>query len=139
MKLNPRKGKDSSKEVTNALFVTESNFYLRLLPELCSVLNSVGEKPLCFPRCFYSSVEMRREQIYLEDLRQRGFKIHHRRKGLDVPTANLVFKELARFHSTSLLLEAIYHAPVKNKHNSIQKDILSITENTKDFMITIMK
>lgn len=41
----------------------------------------------------------------VEDLRPRHFKMFDRRRGMDVPHATLVLKELGRLHAATLSLE----------------------------------
>ncbi|KAK8725671.1 hypothetical protein OTU49_010682, partial [Cherax quadricarinatus] len=106
VKLNPCRNFESLKGMTGMLFEKEVNFYLSLLPHLNAALTTAGQEPLRVPRCFYGSLERGKEFIFLEDLRPRGFKMFDRRKGLDVAHTSLVVKELARFHASSVLLEA---------------------------------
>ncbi len=54
---------------------------------------------------YASSYKLGKEVLILEDLRKRHFKLFDRRRGMDVPHATLVLKELGRLHAASLLLE----------------------------------
>ncbi|XP_042874594.1 uncharacterized protein LOC122254789 [Penaeus japonicus] len=105
VKINPCHGFQNMEKATNIGFVKETEFYGKLLPQLNSALEEAGLKPLCFPAYYYSYLELGKELFFLEDLRQRGYKMFDRRKGLDVAHASLVLKELAKLHAASLLLQ----------------------------------
>ncbi|XP_047494063.1 uncharacterized protein LOC125042469 [Penaeus chinensis] len=105
VKVNPCHGREMFDDVTHKVFLKETEFYVKLLPQLNAVLEEAGMELLALPRCFYGTVEKKKELLFLEDLRPRGFKMFDRRKGLDVAHASLVLEELARLHAASLLLE----------------------------------
>ena len=54
------------------------------------------------------SLNLGKEVLLLEDLRHRKFKMFDRRRGIDVPHALLVLKELGKLHAASRLLERKY-------------------------------
>ncbi|KAK7078256.1 hypothetical protein SK128_027802 [Halocaridina rubra] len=72
-----------------------------------------------------NNVEPQREIIIMEDLRQHGFKMYDRRKGMDNAHTVLVMEELARLHAASLLLHAAEgYQTVYNHHDFLTKDWL---------------
>ncbi|XP_042872425.1 uncharacterized protein LOC122253425 [Penaeus japonicus] len=86
-------------------FEREGLFYTVLAPALDERLRRLGLGRLRVPQCHHSSLEESREVLLLEDLRNRSFRMHDRRKGLDFPHALLVMQEIARLHAASLLLQ----------------------------------
>ncbi|XP_050696562.1 uncharacterized protein LOC126985540 [Eriocheir sinensis] len=106
VKLNPCRTFESMKEFTYMAFQKEAKFYTDLIPEMNTILRSIGLKELKFPRCFYTFLEADKEVIFLEDLRPQGFKMTDRRQGLDEAHVILALRELARVHAASLLVEA---------------------------------
>ena len=127
------------KNIQNVIFEKEAKFYLELLPQLNAVAESVGQPPLCYARCFHYSSEMGQEQIYFEDLRRKGFKMFNRRKGMDVPHATLVLRELARLHATSLLLQAKYPNPIEERHQYLAKDFFTYCDGAKEYMMPLLQ
>ncbi|MPC74289.1 uncharacterized protein LOC123506481 [Portunus trituberculatus] len=86
-------------------FQKECNFFLDIAPDINSVLKEIGHTEINVPKCFYISLEKRKEVIFLEDLRARGYKMADRKQGLDKAHTTLVLRELARLHAASLLLQ----------------------------------
>lgn len=105
VKYNPKRFR-AFVELSYVVFVKEAMFYEHLVQDIQSQLKEVGQKPLCVPQCFYTSLEENREVIFLEDLRAKGFKMFDRKKGMDVAHTKLVLEELARLHAASYLLKA---------------------------------
>ena len=99
-KLNPSRNAQQYEELDKDLFMKESNFFLKTLPILNQILESIGKPTLNLPRCFHSILEKGKEQNYFEDLREKGFQMFDRKRGMDVPHAMLILKELARLHAS---------------------------------------
>ncbi|XP_068230081.1 uncharacterized protein [Palaemon carinicauda] len=104
VKLNACRTVDSVADMSSLIFAKEGRFYSEIVPALNEELISAGQEPLCVPKCFFVSLENGKEQLYLEDLRARGFFMFDRRKGMDKDHTTLVLNELARLHSASYLL-----------------------------------
>lgn len=68
----------------------------------------IGHKEINFPKCFYASLEKGKEIIFLEDLRNSGYKMLDHNRDLNKAYANLVMRELTRLHAASLLLQNKY-------------------------------
>ncbi|XP_045586387.2 uncharacterized kinase-like protein D1044.1 [Procambarus clarkii] len=106
VKLNPCRNIEAVEHITRLLFSKEAKFYLNLASLMSAELTAIGHEPLRIPVCFHGSLESGHEILFLKDLRPRGFKMFDRRKGLDVAHTTLILQELARFHASSVLLEA---------------------------------
>ncbi|KAK4288857.1 hypothetical protein Pmani_038141 [Petrolisthes manimaculis] len=83
-------------------FNREADFYMDVAPLLDSALVSHHLAPLRRPGCVHVS----RGQLFLEDLRARGFLMPDRRRSLNLLQARLAVEELARLHAASRLLLA---------------------------------
>ena len=66
----------------------------------------------------------------MEDLRQRGYKMFDRRRGLDETHVTLVVRELARLHAASLLLQnKTPHQDIRDKYPYLKKGMDYIVRN----------
>ncbi|XP_042241134.1 uncharacterized protein LOC121878786 [Homarus americanus] len=106
VKLKPQRENGLPSEFDNLVFNKEGLFYTELLSEINAELSAAGQKPLLLPSCYHSRWEEGQNQLFLEDLRPRGFKMYDRTKGLDVHHAILVLQELGRLHAASHQLQA---------------------------------
>ncbi|KAK7082818.1 hypothetical protein SK128_022977 [Halocaridina rubra] len=104
VKINAGHGIGPLKAFFTILFKKEGGFYENIVPLINAELTSFGLEELKIPKWYFSSLEDKKEVIFLEDLRHRGFKMYDRKMGMDVPHTQLVMKEVARFHAASLLL-----------------------------------
>nr|XP_053648462.1 uncharacterized protein LOC128699715 [Cherax quadricarinatus] len=110
-------------EFYSIIFAKECNFYAEIIPALNAVLKGIGEKPLRFPKCVYSSLEPGKEMIMLENLQEQGYSMQDRTVGIDAAHSLLVLQELARLHAASLLLQAITpHQPLVHRFQALQKE-----------------
>lgn len=105
VKLNPCRLFKSLDDMTNLMFEKEGHFYTKIIPELNKCLKNVGQTNLKVPKCYYIHLEVDNEVIYLEDLRDEGFKMADRKKGLDIPHLLLVLNELGRLHASSIFFK----------------------------------
>ena len=103
VKLNPCRGKAMA-AMSEVVFKKETGFYTDLLPLLNAELIRINEQPLRVARHFHSVKEPESEVIFLEDLRTSGYKLFPRKKGMDAKHTGLILQELARLHSSSVLL-----------------------------------
>ncbi|XP_045586401.1 uncharacterized protein [Procambarus clarkii] len=133
VKLNPKRAVEvGMSEFFSAIFKKESEFFLDILPLLNGELTVRGLHSLRVAKWFYTSLEIEKEMIFLEDLRSRGFIMFDCKKGMDVAHTTLVLKELARFHAASLLLKAT--APeqdLADRFTLIKVDWISFPDTTK--------
>lgn len=127
VKINPCHGMQNFEEMTHTIFLKEAEFYIKVLPQLNEVLQEHNLSPLAMPECHYGTLEKKKELIFLEDLRPRGFKMFDRRKGLDVAHASLVLRELAKLHAASLLLQK--KDPEYFKDTLLHKGWINMTED----------
>ncbi|CAL4103168.1 unnamed protein product, partial [Meganyctiphanes norvegica] len=106
------------------IFEKEVKFYTKLLLDLNSELESVGQDPLKFPKCYYASLEKDKEIFFLEDLRPLGYKMADmNQKGLDICHTKLVIKESGRLHAASkLLTEKISNEEFKLKYDFLLEE-----------------
>ena len=84
------------------LFIHEISFFTEIGPCINSYLKN--QEPLRVPKCYYSTLELNKELMINNDLRESGFKMFNKKYGMDYNHATLVIKELARMHAGSYLL-----------------------------------
>ena len=104
VKLNPCLDVISMKTMFYEVFNKEGRFYFDLVPRLNNILKSAGLECIKVPRTLILEMEQDKECMFMEDLRQCGFKMHNRTKGLDVLHTALSLHELARLHASSMIL-----------------------------------
>lgn len=92
-------------QMNRMVYGCEGGFYTRLLPRLNHKLEAAGIDQLRVPRCPHVSWGEADKQLFLEDLRPRGFTVYDRRKGMDERHTYLVLHELAKLHAASFLLQ----------------------------------
>ena len=103
VKLNPCH-EGSLGSMMHIVFEKETAFYTKILPLLNKKLTEVNEHPLRIAKHYHSVEKRNQEAIYLEDLRQSGFKMHDRLQCMTKQHVELIIKELARLHASSVLL-----------------------------------
>ncbi|KAK8407281.1 hypothetical protein O3P69_002085 [Scylla paramamosain] len=92
-------------ELMNEVFQKEGTCFMEILPKMNEVLKELDIDSIRTAKGYAMSLKLGKEVLLLEDLRQREFKMFDRRRGIDVPHALLVLKELGRLHATSRLVE----------------------------------
>lgn len=97
---------NKSSDFDNMAFIKEGKFYTELLPLLNAELTGAGMTPLRLPRCLHSTWHEGQSQLFLQDLRPLGFKLHDRKKPLSLRHTVLVLQELGRLHAASFLLQS---------------------------------
>ncbi|KAK8735064.1 hypothetical protein OTU49_017443 [Cherax quadricarinatus] len=113
-------------EFSTIIFQKEVGYYLELLPLLNAQLSRVGCEPIRAPHCYFAHLTEQNEVIFLEDLRQEGFKMFDRMKGMDKAHAVLVLKELGKLHAASILYQKETSTVLEDKYTYIQKDFQSM-------------
>ncbi|XP_046751393.1 uncharacterized protein LOC124414489 [Diprion similis] len=78
----------------------------------------LGENQKLIPNCLHAEDDL----LILEDMKDQGFTMLDKRKGLDIDHAILVMKALAEFHAASLILE--YNEP--EKYSEIRNEIREV-------------
>ena len=143
-KINPCKSEELD-TMNQLVFKKECSFYSEILPLLNSELERVGEANLRIPRCFHCITTKGKEVIYLENLRQNGFKMVDRKKGMDAEHTHMILKEVARLHGASILLmsRAEYHGvDMVDKHPGLEEMFaMTFPNNTTfpDYMNTYLE
>ncbi|XP_037783767.1 uncharacterized protein LOC119579995 isoform X2 [Penaeus monodon] len=105
VKLKQDQGGSGKYQMNRMVYGSEGGFYTRLLPRLNHALETAGIDALRVPGCPHVSWGEGDKQLFLEDLRPRGFTVHDRRKGMDERHTYLVLHELAKLHAASFLLQ----------------------------------
>ncbi|XP_076066821.1 uncharacterized protein LOC143040065 [Oratosquilla oratoria] len=100
-KVNPRRPKMT--KITSELFMKEIGFYKEVGPALNQQLQNVNLPALRIPEVPFVLEE--EEIIFMEDLREKGYRMFNRREELDEAHYLLVAKEMARLHAASVLLQ----------------------------------
>ena len=103
VKLNPCKSANFD-AMTKVTFEKEIGFYKTVLPLLNAELERANEERLRLPKFFHYIEKDGEEVIYLEDLRNLGYKMLNRKQGMDKDHSELVLVELGRLHAASSLL-----------------------------------
>lgn len=133
VKINPMRKEAQVDAFTCNLIKKEIHFHAVVLPELNAALQSAGFEKLRIPKFYFAEEEPGREMLFFEDLRDRGFKMADRKKGLDAAHANLVLKELARFHATSHVLIARNGDPT-DRYPLLKVDFATSTGQQREFL-----
>ncbi|XP_066990443.1 uncharacterized protein [Macrobrachium rosenbergii] len=140
VKVNPCRKLEGFQSITHTLFEKEANFYKSIVPDLNSVLEEAGIQKLNVPICYHANLDVGQEQVYYEDLRERGFQMVDRKQGLDVAHTSLVLKELAKLHAASRLLqEKSPEEPLVEKYDPILRDWFSQGEDANAVLIPILQ
>lgn len=92
-------------DMMNEVFQKEGACFLEILPKVNEVLRELHIDGIRTAKGYCLSLKFGKEALILEDLRHRNFKMFDRRRGIDVPHAFLVLKELGRLHAASRLVE----------------------------------
>lgn len=100
-KVLPESKKHREAFKSELLFRNEVVFYTHVWPAL-NKLQSNNKKVFNGVPKIYAA---RADLIAMEDLREKGFKMADRQKGLEVENLKLVLKALAGFHALSLTLK----------------------------------
>ncbi|XP_066990862.1 uncharacterized protein [Macrobrachium rosenbergii] len=134
----------SAPQVTKALrdMVAQGNkkeilFYRELLPAMNSELKKVGLNPLLTPQCLYANQDSENSVLILRDLCSRNFRKFPGKSCLDISHTRLILQELARFHSSSLLLKAAQGPQFVAKYDFLDKEWYNVTEDAIAFFITL--
>ncbi|KAB7499291.1 hypothetical protein Anas_04955 [Armadillidium nasatum] len=104
-KLNPLRPQTSFSETMEELYGRETVVLSSVIGGMNSHLAKLGLPYIRTPKLYAQALEKGREAFVTQNLRKLGFKMHDRKIGLDLNHANLVMKELGRFHASSLLFE----------------------------------
>ncbi|XP_047501145.1 uncharacterized protein LOC125047086 [Penaeus chinensis] len=133
VKINPMRKETQIDAFTCNLIKKEIHFHTVILPELNEALTSAGCEKLRIPAFYFAEKEPGRELLFFEDLRDRGFRMTDRKKGLDAAHANLVLKELARFHATSHILLA-RNGDLTDRYPLLKIDFATSTGQQREFL-----
>lgn len=108
LKFNEIKENENSEEkVTSSaddyheLFVTETDMYDNIVPELEGFYANFDNKLHFKPKQYHFAHELTCNYILLEDLQARRFANAPRREGLNVEQTNAVIAKLAKWHAAS--------------------------------------
>ncbi|XP_055715144.1 uncharacterized protein LOC129809353 [Phlebotomus papatasi] len=83
-------------------FANEIAAYTKVLPHL----RRFSSNRLPYPKCLFAGIDdAEKEVIILEDLRESGFEMEDRLKGLDYSHCSLVMQELGNLHAISLAMK----------------------------------
>ena len=90
--------------IENKTFPRESMVLSSLIPAMYSLLQetSASKQNSLSPQHFYS--QSNPDLIVMEDLKEEGYKLAERRRGLDMEHSLLVMRKIARFHASSAVL-----------------------------------
>lgn len=100
-KILPESKKRREAFKSELLFRNEVVFYKHVWPALNSLQSNDRRVFSGVPKIYAARADL----IAMEDLRERGFKMVDRRKGLEIENLRYVLKALAGFHALSLTLK----------------------------------
>ena len=141
VKLNPGNEGFAGKMVSD-IFEIENIFYSKILPLLDQELVNANEPKLRAPKYFHCVSTRGKEVLYLEDLRVTGYKMHNRKDTLDKHHADLIVRELARFHASSVLLFSKPEYSIENfgkKFPQISKSYETMKKNMDESGIKMLE
>lgn len=127
-KCNPCRSIPLLNYFTTMVFEKEAGFYQELMPRLNAELSRTGQDTLRLPSCFFTHLVKGEEVIILRDLRDEGFKMFDRIKGMDKTHAMLVLKELGRLHAASILFQATTSESLNDTYKFLGKDFTYFTQ-----------
>ena len=128
VKLNAQVSFAGMPDFSPVLFQKEGRFYQEIAPAVNQVLISAGQEPLHVPKCFLVVLDAKKEQIYFEDLRGKGYQMSDRRKGMDEAHASLVLHELARLHSASyIMMDQFSKEPATSRFDFLAMELLDFS------------
>jgi len=104
VKLNPCRHMELMEKVAKLTFDKEIGFYTKIIPMLNKELDRIDYSKLKVADCYHCVETPKKQAIYLEDLRQTGFKMADRQKGMDSKHVIILMKELAKLHAASSML-----------------------------------
>ena len=81
-KMNPKRGFSAGEAFTASQFKHENKFYAVLLPELNEILQANHQEAMRVPKFYHYSDEAGSQIMIFEDMRERGFKLFDRLKGV---------------------------------------------------------
>ncbi|XP_037047159.1 uncharacterized protein LOC119081961 isoform X1 [Bradysia coprophila] len=87
------------------VFTKEVEMYKSVVPSIEQLLHKSGDFTQISPKCIKTSTSAP-EQIVLEDLSKKGFKMASRHEGLNWDHVKLVIERLSKFHAASAVLQA---------------------------------
>ncbi|XP_063223192.1 uncharacterized protein LOC134531421 [Bacillus rossius redtenbacheri] len=92
----------------SSAFSTEMRMYRDTLPRMNKLLArcAPGQFGSLGPECYYLSSSEEPLVLVIEDLREKGYAMADRRRGLDLEHSLLVVRTLARFHACSVAARA---------------------------------
>jgi len=127
-KMNPKRGFSAGEAFTASQFKHENKFYAVLLPELNEILQANHQEAMRVPKFYHYSDEAGSQIMIFEDMRERGFKLFDRLKGVDELHAELVFRELGRLHAAGKLLIESYGEQEAIAKFKLMEDASSLDE-----------
>ena len=104
VKLNQPNPVPALEKMSAIMFEKEIGFYKEIIPLLNKELEALQFSPLGVPKYFYSETQKEKDVIFMEDMRERDFKMLDRRIGMDRNHTMLVMRELAKLHAISVIL-----------------------------------
>ncbi|KAJ8895511.1 hypothetical protein PR048_000847 [Dryococelus australis] len=102
--------------VQSSSFSNEIKIYRETLPQMNKVLAHGAPQKFrnLGPECYYISSAEEPLVIIMEDMREKGYLMANRRKGLNLEHCLLVMKTIARFHASSIAAHADNASSIEN-------------------------
>ncbi|XP_055605523.1 uncharacterized protein LOC129753702 [Uranotaenia lowii] len=114
----------------NSIFPREISIYRDILPKVHGLLQSIGYSTLISPRCTFTTDDPKTMLVF-EDLRQAGYQMVDRRKGLDLEQTRLVLSKLAKLHACS----AVIYREDPTTMAAMMEGPISTNPNRQDFLV----
>ncbi|XP_059218832.1 uncharacterized protein LOC106094485 isoform X2 [Stomoxys calcitrans] len=97
-------------------FCNEINAYNHIVPLLDRYMPDT-----IFPKCFYAGHDGKGEIIVLEDLKEEGFRMQNRIKGLELNHCEIVMKQLAKLHAASIAAKQLDNEMFRDKCKQVRE------------------
>lgn len=107
VKILPERADGPFRSLLSALHAHESALLTLITPRINKVLQSLGEKKLEVPDCYFSRCDDRKEILITEDMRQYGYRMIDRKLGPNEQQLLSVIQGLAKLHASSYVLRKL--------------------------------
>ncbi|XP_014094296.3 uncharacterized protein [Bactrocera oleae] len=99
-------------------FYNEINAYTHVIPALEKYFIN-GDT--VFPQCYYAGTDKKGELIALEDLKRLGYRMPNRLVPFDLYHCEIVMKELAKLHATSIAAKHLDDSNFRERYSKVNE------------------
>ncbi|XP_053691221.1 uncharacterized protein LOC128739749 [Sabethes cyaneus] len=114
----------------NNIFPREIAVYRDILPRIHKLLRGIGDGSPLSPNCFYTTDDPKTMLVF-EDLKDSGFEMADRKRGLGVEETRLVLRKLAKLHACS----AVVYREQPQIMEPVLEGAINTNPNRQDFLV----